>query len=91
MVRVQFEESSCYLNRLQGGKYNHKKIVEMQKNSDSNITDLGLSIEPTLLELKDGTTQVVVTNSAGFKQRLDQELDRRQKEAEVVLCVVTLL
>ena len=39
---------------------------------DSNITDLRLSVEPTLLEYKDGIVQVVIVNSTGFTQRLNQ-------------------
>jgi len=52
---------------------------------DSNVTDLGLSVEPTLLELKDGTAQLVIANLTGFTQRLDQGLDiGTLEEAEVV-------
>ena len=52
---------------------------------DSSITDLGLSVEPTLQELKDGTAQLVITNLTGFTQRLDQGLDiETLEEAEVV-------
>ena len=52
---------------------------------DSNLTDFGLSVEPTLLELKDGTAQVVIVNSTGFTQRLNQGLDIGQlQEAEVI-------
>ena len=38
---------------------------------DSLIPDLQLSIEPTVLKLKDGTGQIVITNSTGYTQRLD--------------------
>ena len=52
---------------------------------DSHMADLGLSVEPTLLELKDGTAQIVITNSMGFTQRLDQRLDiGTLEEVEVV-------
>ena len=39
---------------------------------DSLIADLELSIEPTVLKVKDGTRQIVITNSTGYTQRLDQ-------------------
>jgi len=52
---------------------------------DSSITDLGLSVESTLLELKDGTARLVIINLTGFTQSLDQGLDiGTLEEAEVV-------
>ena len=73
--------------------------IEVQKQGDSGNTktflvepdphmaDMGLLVEPTLLELKDGKpAQIVIKNSTGFTHRLDKGFDVGiLEEAEVVL------
>ena len=57
---------------------------------DPRMADMGLSVEPTLLELKDGrAAQIVIKNSTGFTHRLDKGFDiGTLEEAEVVLTSV---
>ena len=57
---------------------------------DPHMADMGLSVEPTLLELKDGrAAQIVIKNSTGFTHRLDKGFDiGTLEEAEVVLTSV---
>ena len=43
---------------------------------DPHMADMGLLVEPTLLELKDGKpAQIVIKNSTGFTHQLDKGFD----------------
>ena len=71
----------------QGDSGNAKTFVV---EPDPRMADMGLSVEPTLLELKDGrAAQVVIKNSTGFTHKLDKGFDMGTlEEAEVVLTSV---
>ena len=76
--------------------------IEVQKQGDSGnaktflvefdprMEDMGLLVEPTSLQLKDGKpTQIVIKNSTGFTHQLDKGFDIGiLEEAEVVLTSV---